>query len=433
MMKTRRGLSTVVGTVFAIIALTTTITYVTYSMNTLDKYNQSSLMKNQQLTDIDKEKFQISSVTVPNNKLNITVANSGNLPITFTKIWVQNTTTTDWINSYAPVNNFVAPGGILKNIGQDLPVTINSANSYNVKLVTSRGNAQQIIMNSANVAPLNIQLLALPNSVVSGFTTEIVMVVTNNGSSILTNVTPASLPTPTGLASCLAGTVSPQSYASLPPGGTAIFKWDITASSGGSGSQSCTYTLTKPLKNGYSQTIQATINVSPVMFTSTNLSASTGVLTINYTSFQYSQGNGWQNGWSFPAAPGGQKTTGFSFYITNNNSTADFYVDAHTQIYFKETGTSSSILLFIMNSTNPYSNVGTSYTCSSPNNFCAKIPAGKSIHLYFGSQTIQSNNMGNLGHADTYYMALLLYGKFIQNGVSTEYAQDIPFMAILGT
>jgi len=171
-MKSRRGLSTVVGTVFSIIALTTTITYVTYSMNTLDKYNQSSLLKNQQLTDISKENFQISSVTVPNGKFNITVSNSGSLPITFTKIWIQNQTAysagTDWTNSYVPTNNFVAPGGILKNIGQNLPVSINSAYSYNVKLVTSRGNTQQFKVNSPSVTPLNIQLYSIPSGVASG-------------------------------------------------------------------------------------------------------------------------------------------------------------------------------------------------------------------------------------------------------------------------
>lgn len=432
-MKSRRALSTVVGAVFAIIALTSTVTYISYSMGILNNYNQSVLTKNQQLSDVNKEKFQISSVTVPNSKLNITIVNTGSLPINFTKIWIQNTTTTDWVRSYVPTHNFVAPGSVLTNIGQNSGMYINPANSYNVKLVTSRGNTQQFIMNSANVAPLNIQLIALPANVVSGFTTELVMVVTNNGSSTLTNITPASLPTPTGLASCVASAASPSIFNSLPPGGTAIFKWDIVATSGGSGSQTCTYTLTKPLQNGYHQILQATITVSPVRFTSTNLSAITGVLTINYTSFQYSQGSGWKNGWSIPSAPGSQQTTGFSFYITNNNSTADFYIDSHTQIYFKETGTSNSVLLYIMNSTDPFSNTGTSYTCPNSNNFCVKIPAGKSINLYFGSITMQNNNMGNLGHVDTYYMALLLYGKFIQNGVSTEYAQDIPFMAILGT
>ena len=55
-MRARRGLSTVVGMVFAIIALSTTLVYITYSMNTLDQYDQTVLSKNQGLLNQDQEK-----------------------------------------------------------------------------------------------------------------------------------------------------------------------------------------------------------------------------------------------------------------------------------------------------------------------------------------------------------------------------------------
>ncbi|MGI0069666.1 MAG: LamG-like jellyroll fold domain-containing protein, partial [Nitrosopumilaceae archaeon] len=198
-MRKRRALSTVVGMAFAIIALMTTVTYITYSMNVLNGYNQSVLVKNQQMQDVSKEKFQISNVLVSGSKLNMTVANTGTLPITFTKIWVQNTsaTATDWTHSYVPSNSFVVPGGTLSNIGQNIPLSIKSTNSYNIKLVTSRGNAQQVAMNSAGSVPLNIQMMFLPPTVSSGFTSELMMVVINNSTGTLTNITPSSLPSPT--------------------------------------------------------------------------------------------------------------------------------------------------------------------------------------------------------------------------------------------
>ncbi|MDE1764487.1 MAG: hypothetical protein KGH88_09665, partial [Thaumarchaeota archaeon] len=209
-MKSRRALSTVVGAVFAIIALTSTVTYISYSMGILNNYNQSVLTKNQQLSDVNKEKFQISSVTVPNSKLNITIVNTGSLPINFTKIWIQNTTTTDWVRSYVPTHNFVAPGSVLTNIGQNSGVYINPANSYNVKLVTSRGNTQQFTVNSPNTSPLNLQLLAMPPTTPTGFKTQLVMIVTNNSTGTLINVSPR---TPTlvshNATSCNVGVVSP--------------------------------------------------------------------------------------------------------------------------------------------------------------------------------------------------------------------------------
>src|SRR5689334_5495370 len=85
-MKSRRGLATVVGMVFSIIALTTTVAYVSYSMNILNQYNNAVLVKNQGLTSTSNEKFEIGSVTIKNSKLNITLANTGAVPINFTKI-----------------------------------------------------------------------------------------------------------------------------------------------------------------------------------------------------------------------------------------------------------------------------------------------------------------------------------------------------------
>src|SRR5437867_8198101 len=114
-MKSRRGISSVVGAVFAIIALSTVIGYITYSMNVLDNYNQSVLIKTQQMIDNANEKFQVTSVSYVNNKFSIIVNNTGSLPINFTKIWITNKTATcitSYTNScaisYAP-NKVVVP------------------------------------------------------------------------------------------------------------------------------------------------------------------------------------------------------------------------------------------------------------------------------------------------------------------------------------
>ncbi len=438
-MRARRGLSTVVGTVFAIIALTTTITYVSYSMGILDNYNQSVLTKNQQLTDVDKEKFQISSVTVPNNKLNITVVDTGNLPINFTKIWIQNTTTADWVRSYVPTHNFVAPGGVLTNIGQDSGVNINQAYSYNVKLVTSRGNTQQFIMNSPNVAPLNVQLLAIPNTIDIGFNSELVMVVTNNGSTTLVNVTPNTPTQTSGLAQCSLSQVSPASYSTLSPGSTAIFKWDVTVNTAANG-QTCTFTSSPPLRNGYSgQSVSTTVTAKMVTFSQTLLAQNTGVLTINYTTFRFTQSTGqysnnWYSGWNFTY----NIPTAFKIDMTNNNSTTDFYVSSYSQIYYSETGSSDTGTIYIVGNVTPGSGsfTMTKYCGGGSNDWCLKIPAGQTVTLYFGSfgnLGRSNNNPGHVPHSDTYMTTLMLYGKFgTSDTPATRYAQNLPYIAWLG-
>src|SRR5579875_17575 len=271
-MKNRRGLSTVVGAVFAVTALTSTVTYISFSMNTLNQYDNSVITKNQQLSNTNQERLQITSVTVPNGKFNITVADIGNLPVNITKIWVQNTTATDWDYQYL-VSSFVAPGSTSTNIGQTIPVIYNPSSAYNVKLVTSRGNAYQFTVNSASQYPLSIQLISTPNIVPSGFATNLLMIVFNNSTegATVTNVSPNALGivANSGVTSNC-GLPSPPLSKSIPPGATTIFQWSCTLS--GDTSSSITYNAT--LQNGYSHNYGiTTVTIGAVQFASESTSS----------------------------------------------------------------------------------------------------------------------------------------------------------------
>lgn len=443
-MRSRRGIASVVGMVFAIIALTTTITYISYSMGILNNYNQSVLVKNQQLTDVDKEKFQISSVTVPNGKLNITVADTGSLPIQFTKMWIQNTSATDQVYSYVPTHNFASPGGILTNIGQSM-TPINPTDSYNIKLVTSRGNTQQFTVNSPNTSPLNLQLLAMPPTTPTGFKTQLVMIVTNNSTGTLINVSPQ---TPTlvshNATSCNVGVVSPTKINTLPQGGTSIFSWPVTVI--GNGNTYCTFQT--QLQNGFpGQSVQATVTVStvPVSSKSINsaLSSVAGVLTINYTTFGWAQPSAytsWNSGFSFD----GHSPTVFRINVTNNNSTGDFYISQYSTLGFhlvtSGKGGENDVPFFIVNSTGITKSFTTqAYGCNTPNDYCIRIPANQTSTLYFaasGAEGLDQNQLctgtGSCTGSE-YSSMLLLYGKFAtsRSQTSTTYGQDIPFLAVV--
>ncbi|MDE1764370.1 MAG: hypothetical protein KGH88_09055 [Thaumarchaeota archaeon] len=442
-MRTRRGIASVVGMVFAIIALTTTIAYISYSMGILNNFNQSVLVKNQQLTDVDKEKFQVSSVTAPNGKLDVTVANTGSLPIQFTKMWIQNTSATDWVNSYVPTNNMVSPGGVLTNIGQNIPVSINPANSYNVKLVTSRGNTQQFTMNSASASPLNIQMVFLPSTVSSGFKSELMMVVINNSTSTLTNISPSPLSSPsygsnnTGNLVCTANSVNPPKYDTLAPGTAAIFTWDIETS-GGNGGDTCTYayTTTPPLQNGYKQVVSppSPLTITIVNIANTPYAQNAGLVTLTYTSFKWSQDNTWNNNWQVPS----DKITDFSIQMTNNNETkgGTLWFSKNTQVFFQQTATNGNgvkapLPFFIVKPMSGGESDGiSSYT---PDYFQGIANQGATATIYFGAASAGSNSQaGSLG-GGTWYGIIVLYGKFtVHSGDNTggQYAQTIPFMAV---
>lgn len=269
-MKKRRGLSTVVGMVFSIIALSTTVAYVSYSMNILDKYNQNVISVSQQTLDTDKEGFKVNSAIIAsNNKFNITVTNTGTLPLQFTKIWVKNTTTTDWVRGFTPINTVVAPGQTMTNLGQYIPLTASSLNGYNIKLVTSRGNSQQFNLNSIPTGKLYMTFTATPSQIPESFTTTLTLRVVNNMSSntVLLNVTPAQVNyTVSNGAADVATLLTPipLAYPSLAPGDTASFSWTYKID----GVNKDTITFIGGLKNGGGQILSTQVTLADVLFSS---------------------------------------------------------------------------------------------------------------------------------------------------------------------
>ncbi len=231
-MTSRKGLSTVVGMVFALIALAISMGYITYSMNILDQYDKTVIAKNQQTIDNVKENFQLYSATITNSRFNIAITNTGNLPINITRMWVQNYTVADSVNSYILGRQLVQPGSKMINIGSCATCpTVNPASNgyYNIKLVTARGNSLQFNMGSPGTNPLYMQLMITPNSIVSGANATLILVVVNNSTNnnLITNLQPKALSCKGGFslnAIKKTGPI-PTQYPILSSGSTAIFKW----------------------------------------------------------------------------------------------------------------------------------------------------------------------------------------------------------------
>ena len=432
-MTKRRGLTSVVGAVFAIIAIITAIGYVTYSMNLLEKFNQSVLVRTEESIDRGKEDFDVVKASVVNDKLNITVQNSESLPVHLTRLWIENTTVSDSVFKY-DIDEVVSSGRTARNIGQNIAFNVDDADSYNIKLITERGNSQQFTLNSVSSAPLNIQLLALPPTVPSGFKTQLVMTVTNNGSGTLTNLVPVLNPVGLPTAICTPDPVSPSSYDTLAPGSTAIFSWAVMVT-GTEDAQTCTYRAR--LQNGYPNNfVEATITETMVTLSSTDYAANAGVVTIDYTSFRWAQTNSWQSGWQFPHG-----ATGFSITMANNNQTAGGYklwLSENSQLFLQVAGGNGAPTSFyIVNSVNlvPGGATVSKYT---PDNHQSIANRGGTALVQFGSKlqgsTSQGNSIQSL-NAGEYVGFIVLYGKFAinQGDTGTQYAQTIPFVAVIST
>ncbi|GEM_PF-2054924 len=252
-MRSRRGLHTIVGAVIFTAVMISALSYVSYSLDLLGNFSETVIVEDSRQRDKDSESFQISSVKMTSaNKLNATIVNTGNIPLTLSTLWVDDTSAANDVKKFT-IGKTIAPGGKL-SVGSDLSFTMDPTKGYDVKLVTKRGNTESIFVNSAAQAPLYIQAHTIPETVSTEFDTVVLMSVTNNATNAATlfNLQPTSTPTidtSSCTPNCSATYVSgpdPASYPVLKPGDTATFKWIYEVA----GADSNKITFTTGLNNG---------------------------------------------------------------------------------------------------------------------------------------------------------------------------------------
>lgn len=223
-MKKRRGLTTVVGGVFFLIVIITAASYLTYSMNLFENFSENVFAAEQERENRKKESFDISKLTIENNQINLDIHNSGDIPVSFKRLWVENVTATDQVYKF-DMNNTVTTGSTVKNILQNIPFTALDTQNYKMKLVTERGTTKEFSVN-ASTDPLNLQLFALPEEVPTGFIATILLSITNNSTqnTIYTNIQPVLNVVPLGATANFEGP-TPEPHPVLEKGNTVLFEW----------------------------------------------------------------------------------------------------------------------------------------------------------------------------------------------------------------
>jgi len=207
------------------------------------------------------EEFDVLSIGNVNNKFNMTVTNSGDLPVHLTRLWVENTTDSTWPISKYDLDYTIPSGGSVKNIGQNIGLTALDSQSYLLKLVSERGNTEKMFLNSVGDDSLYVNLRATPTLIATGFSATLVLEVINTGTNKLLNLQAEMVSAVTNCTvSCSSTYVSgptPASFASLAPGDIAIFEWVYTIDGDTSGDN---VTFTASLGNGvYTDTAVVTI------------------------------------------------------------------------------------------------------------------------------------------------------------------------------
>ncbi len=442
----RRGLSTVVGATFFVIVMASAIGYVTYSLDLIDDLARQVDVKQDTTQNRQDEEFKISKVSVDGaNEFNITVTNTGTIPINITKMWAKNMTDSSWNQTKYQINQFISPGASVSDIGQGTGLVAMDSESYSLKLVTSRGNTLSTQLVSAANQPLDMKLYVTPSSPVSTSDVTLLYTVRNNltAGKLIQTLTPILAP-PVGAAT--ANPVSgptPASYDSLAPGEMAFFEW--TYNIVGNDAQQVTFNATLAnAVSGNNATDTLSIIVPPISETSINeaLGFQVGIISMNFTTFEAcapdtkdctSDSSDWVRAWNLT------KDTPHMFRLNvTNNGIVDIFLQEDSAImglYVKLAAGFEQAAWFIKADSTTTNEDPGAYTDHSK----TLTAGGNTEILYFGVKTPTNANIESTPDAlsiGAIFVVIFGHEDTNSNGsydttTDQPYSQNLPFQGML--
>ena len=269
-MRSHRALSSVVGAVFLIAIMVGALSYVTYSLEIMGNFSESLITEEARLKDKQGEAFEIISIDITlANKLDGVIKNTGQIPVKFTTLWVDEQGVNDAVKKYT-IDKAIAPGNTV-NLINLADVDVDPTKGYNMKIVTSRGEVNSFSMNSPNVQPLDLQLYVTPSVIPDAFESTILLAVHNNmtNDNLLMNIKPVDpltiVPNNVNTIVTKVDGPIPASLSSLKSGETGIFKW--TYSVDGDTDDYADFTV--QLENGYAgNSVSGRITIGEIILAS---------------------------------------------------------------------------------------------------------------------------------------------------------------------
>jgi len=411
--------------IFLVIVLSSVIGYFTYGIDLIERVSDEVAIKGVQSIDKSKENFEIVNIGVTDGKFDLTIKNTGQLPINFTRLWVNNVTDSSWPLQNFTLNEISAPGQISYNVGQNLELHALESQSYDLRLVTERGNLFNVQITSPQDEALEMNLFSTSKSVITGQNVTIWFGVTNNvtDGSVLQLLTPQieDPPDVTGGATATyqEGPI-PSSKESLSPGDTSFFKWVYTVS--GSSGDKITFNATV---NNAKQGNYVQESVEFFSIDADSLSAqNAGVLQMRYDTLEWTQGSTWSSGWNLDAST----NTAWRITVTNNDSDNTFYFGEDTVLLLTPTGGGTTEYYIVNGST-------TNPTVTAYTDLGYSISPGADLLVYFGASSPGGENEVKTGAKGVYESPILMFGEMCSGGScpgsGTPYGQTIPFLGIL--
>ena len=190
--KPKKGISTIIAAIFMVAIIIVGLNLMTWGLNLQNNFGQVLTEKNVSEAERVDEKIELRDVKIDSDKFNMTVVNTGTLPVKLVTMWVTNTTDTNgWHKNYA-LNELINPGDSLTKLGTQLALTAKNSSSYKINLVTERGSSANFQILSPKDKAIKMSLFAVPRSMPTGQNVTILFGVTNNltDGSIVQSITP---------------------------------------------------------------------------------------------------------------------------------------------------------------------------------------------------------------------------------------------------
>ena len=229
--RNRRALSTVVGSAFMIIVIAGAFNVIIWSFQQQNSVTDVLLEKANSNIAKSDEGLHFSDMEVVNNKLNLTISSEAGTAAILTALYVVNETSKEQYRY--DLNTPVDGRQPVTNIGQSNPsVVIKDDTRYSVKVVSESGNMATARIRPVSEVALPLSLYVIPSTVTTLENVTLLFSVMNNlteGDILAGPVTPMLNKT----LSCGSGPdcqftpyISPTS-ATIPIGGSTLFKWVI--------------------------------------------------------------------------------------------------------------------------------------------------------------------------------------------------------------
>jgi hypothetical protein len=414
-----------------------TIGYVTYSMDLVDNLAYQVDVKQDTNLNRQSEEFMITDVSVVNNEFNLTLKNTGTIPINITRMWAKNMTDPLFNQTNYEVNQVVAPGQSISNIGQGTGLVAMDSESYSLKLLTTRGNALETQVVSTTNQPLEMSLFTTPSNPLTVQNVTLLYIVKNNlTEGIIQQITPImNPPVTTGTATAdLKEGPTPSTAVGLNPGETAFFKWIYEVA----GLQNEQITFEATLANaapGNSASDTVTIDIAPVAQQSINeiIGGQVGVIALDFDSFEFcdvgavncetDQPANWKSAWE------ATKNKAYLWRMNVTNSGAEsILLDKHTALFMidaAETGGTTPKTFYIKKDSTATNEDPGAYV----NYEKSVVAGGVTTTIYFGIEQPGSTTLEktqNTPSTEMVAISLLIFG-YRDEGTPGYQATDPPY------